>query len=260
MKLAIRAIDMHKSGRAGQARRVFDRTTIASLVQGVVDKRFRGNQSEAARSIGLHPSQLSRLVTKKAAALRPRTLTAIEDLLPRRLHAMLHAALSSEAVEDLLTRGEQWREWAHSTRHLTRRAAPHPFESPAAQNAREQRRQLRFLALRLTWEDEQPAASNRLAAVAKEWGHDQERLRWAWERMLEPLLDAEDTGYLERAWEELSKDEQRKFAEASVTRECILLRRLPEPQRAQEVSAPAWRRRLREREVWPTEPPELAEV
>jgi hypothetical protein len=226
----------------------------------VVDTRYEGNQSLAARSIGLHPSQLSRLLNKDSSALRPRTLVAIERLLPRRLHRAFHAALSNEAAEEALHRGQQWRAFAHSARHLTRRAAPHPFDWLSTQQAREQRRQLRFLVLRLAWEDEQPAACNRLAATAKKWGHDEERLRWAWERVLEPLLDAEDTGYLERAWEELSQDEQRKFAEASVTRECILLRRLPDPQRAQEVSAPSWRRRLREREVWPTEPPAPDEV
>jgi len=63
----------------------------------------------------------------------------------------------------------------------------------------------------------------------------------AWERMLEPLLDAEETAFLERPWDELSEREKRSFVEASVVRERVLLRRDPDLQRAKKVSDPAWR-------------------
>jgi hypothetical protein len=70
--------------------------------------------------------------------------------------------------------------------------------------------------------------------------------------MLEPLLDAEHSGFLDRTWEEIRKRDQRAFIEASVMRERILLRRLPDIQRAREVTDPRWRERLPP-PAWPTD-------
>jgi hypothetical protein len=220
---------------------------------------FGESQSEAARSVGLHPSQLNRIIQQKAAGLRPKALEAIERLVPSRYQGKLHETLLNDAVEEVLTTGERWRIWAHDARHLVRRTYPHPFEPVQAAQTRESGRKQRFSALRWTWEEDYPAACNALKVEAAKYDQSQRRLQWAWERMLEPLLDAEDTAFLERSWDELSEPEKRRFVEASVTRERILLRRDPDLQRAKRVIEPSWRKQLGLGSLWPTSEPALDE-
>jgi transcriptional regulator with XRE-family HTH domain len=218
---------------------------------------FGGSQSDAARAIGLHPSQLSRILSKRTAALRPRTLSALEKLLPRQQYQAFYNALLDEATEEILATGKRWRTWAHTTRHLTTRSSPQPFEPPAAAIARESGRKRRFSALRMIWEELYPAECNRLKKEAADHGQRTDRLGWAWERVLEPLVDAADTGYLERCWEELSERERREFVEASIKRELVLLRRPPDLQRAHQVQNSRWRKRRRQKQGpemrWATE-------
>lgn len=249
----------HRSGREGRAKAILDRPRLAGLIQAVVDLRFSGNQSETARSVGLHPSQINRLVKQEAPALREATLDALERLLPRRSHRALQDALLNEEVEQVLNTGSQWRDWARNARHLGRRTSLHPFESPAVLQAREASRKLRFSALRWTWEDEYPAPCNALASEAAKYHQSESRLLWAWERMLEPLVDAEDTAFLERAWDELSARERRGFVEASVARERVLLRRDPDLQRAKKVIEPLWRKQLGLGSLWPDSEPAVDE-
>lgn len=72
-------------------------------------------------------------------------------------------------------------------------------------------------------------------------------------------MDAEDTAFLERAWDELSGRERRSFVEASVGRERVLLRRDPDLQRAKKVIDPVWRKQLGLGSLWPDSEPAVDE-
>ena len=65
---------------------------------------------------------------------------------------------------------------------------------------------------------------------------DDRRRNIALMRIVGPLLDASDTAYIERRWNELTNDELRQFIHAGIRREVILLRRSPDAQRAQEIA------------------------
>jgi hypothetical protein len=68
----------------------------------------------------------------------------------------------------------------------------------------------------------------------------------AFARVVARLLDAFETAGIERSYKELSDREIRAFIKAGVTRECILLRRETEPERAHSAPTPVfettWRR------------------
>jgi hypothetical protein len=247
----------HSSGRKGRLTPVLDDEALSRLVKEVVRTRFKGNQSEAARAVGLHPSRLSRIVRKQTPGLRPRTLAALERLLPRQHHRALHESLLDEATEDILTLARRWRIWTHTTRHLTVRSSPNPVETAAASRARERARVRRFAALRMIWEEHYVAQCNALRSEAERHAQTTERLEWAWERMLEPLVDSADTAYIERCWEELPERDRQRFVEASISQELVLLRRVPDLQRAHLVQSARWRRRRAQRQgpemKWATE-------
>src|SRR2546430_16840820 len=59
----------------------------------------------------------------------------------------------------------------------------------------------------------------------------------AYVRILAPLLDATDSGLIERRWQELTDRELRRFVEAGMERERIMLDRSPDLQRAQEMAS-----------------------
>jgi hypothetical protein len=78
--------------------------------------------------------------------------------------------------------------------------------------------------------------SLRCARGGQEVRQTAERLQWAWERMLEPLLDAEDKGFLGWRLDELSEPERREFVTASLKREKTVFRWLPDRQWAQHAT------------------------
>jgi hypothetical protein len=63
------------------------------------------------------------------------------------------------------------------------------------------------------------------------------RARIAFYRILEPLLEARESGFVERSWDELDRSELSRFIRAGMEREKILLRRSADTQRAQQQSS-----------------------
>jgi hypothetical protein len=55
-------------------------------------------------------------------------------------------------------------------------------------------------------------------------------------RVIEPLLEASQSGYVERSWSELSAKERRDFIDAGIRRELILLDREPALARATRIA------------------------
>jgi hypothetical protein len=74
--------------------------------------------------------------------------------------------------------------------------------------------------------------------------HSDRRAAAAYNRLVEPVVEAMEFGRIERAWDELSEREQRAFVRASIRRECILLRRSPDVQRSQRLDAEDFYKRL----------------
>ena len=66
--------------------------------------------------------------------------------------------------------------------------------------------------------------------------HFNRRGQLALMRVVAPLIEPEDSGYVERSWREMTVDELRAFLKAGMKRELILLNRSPDVQRAQEIA------------------------
>jgi transcriptional regulator with XRE-family HTH domain len=103
---------------------------------------------------------------------------------------------------------------------------------------------LRYFAFHELWEflKTTPAAETigRFSAWAIERGHSEERIELAFVRALEPLLQANDSGFMELGWRELrvrpgGLDELVAFVRHSLERERILLSREPDVTRLQDL-------------------------
>lgn len=65
--------------------------------------------------------------------------------------------------------------------------------------------------------------------------HRGQRTNLAWLQLVMPFLDARPQG-LERSWEEMSQADRKEYVRLTLRREELLLDRLPDVQRAQEVA------------------------
>jgi hypothetical protein len=81
-----------------------------------------------------------------------------------------------------------------------------------------------------------PSYFNDLDRYLKERGHVGIRVQRAYLNLVEPLLQGDETGGIERDWSELTDDEQIEFIKAGIKREKILLNRSPDIPRAQEAA------------------------
>jgi hypothetical protein len=70
-----------------------------------------------------------------------------------------------------------------------------------------------------------PEQFGRLDTLARQRGHSDRRLELAHTRVVKPLLDAKETGGIERHWRTLSDEELARFIACGVDRELIMLDR-----------------------------------
>ncbi len=76
----------------------------------------------------------------------------------------------------------------------------------------------------------------RFGQEAIDKGHSWARVDLAMLRILEPLLEASESAFIERHWRELTADEMRAFIRHGIARERILLNRPPSDERAQAIA------------------------
>lgn len=102
-------------------------------------------------------------------------------------------------------------------------------------NALEQYRYLRFIELLEAVMERCPEPVKKLYETCNARGIDSPRALLSVVRILEPLLEAPESAFIERQWQELDDDQLRRFVDAGVRRELILLDRDPDEQRASAV-------------------------
>jgi hypothetical protein len=81
-----------------------------------------------------------------------------------------------------------------------------------------------------------PAHFNDFDRFLKSRGHRGIRVDLAFRRIVEPLLQTDGSGGIERDWRELNHEELEAFVKAGIKRETIMLDRSPDIQRAKEAS------------------------
>lgn len=230
----------------GDLFKVRDATALAMVGENIVAMRGEGFVSHAAKNIGVSRSTLTRILFQNKPTLTRATAIAlgtaaksIDNDLVNRFH---NALISPDAmrifregyqawVRERFERWEErdgtsWRVMANGD-VLTDPASPLRLAA--------NRRQLIQGIWRLAHAELSDVFAHfRDAMVARHV--ERERQEVAVLRVLEPLLEASQSGYVERSWSELSAKERRDFIDAGIRRELILLNREPALQRATRIA------------------------
>ena len=230
--------DKRRGRRQSRGYRLVDPAAVAAELRRIVEP-YR-NVLTAAGKIGIKQPTLWRLLNGQVRTITAETWAAIEQATPPARRAALTAAIVEPAAQRIVGAYVEWLDtwksrvfkdaasrWVWKDQSLTR--VP-DHEAPARRNAERD-------ALMKVHQAEL-AALDAWVADALAAGHSEDRVQLAIARILEPLLEAPASGYVERSWQEMSITELRQFIRAGVTRERLLLRRAPDVERAQEIAAP----------------------
>lgn len=188
-------------------------------------RRF-GITRAAMEKAGIDSTAVSRLqsgenVETVSETTRQRLLSAASTDQRDAFTNALDQCLMSPVVRSLLEHAGQWRRVRAG---LPTKSRP-PVPTFAGPNNRLAFVDLDAEALQRERLNDFVAAHRRVAAVLP--NHSlalvgDNRVVLAWWRILEPLLDWQESGFTERHWSELSDDEFQRFVEAGLERESIL--------------------------------------
>lgn len=224
-------------GRPRVRIQVWDSSRFAQTIDAVVAKRFAGNLSKAAKTIGIERSLLTRLRQGESKSLGRRDLARLRKALTRVEFADIERALVSTRAAEALAAFDGW-VGAERDRWLYRDATADTEVGRAIGSVFgwEEQRMLEHQHLL-------SLLRNRFSRLFKDFDrwlqrreHSQSRSELAYIRILAPLLDCRESGCIERRWEELSDAELFRFIQAGIEREKVLMDRPPEVQRAQEIA------------------------
>jgi hypothetical protein len=212
---------------------------LARLLREVIDERYGGVQLRAARGSVSRQSQFSRLLRAKTPTIQVKTFEWLKRFVPPERRAELVASLLSPSVSDMVLAYHLWlgergdrfpsrrgRRWRMTSRGI-RKADGIPFTQRLKESE--------YLVQRLRQQPDLVSYFRSFERAAKARGHSGARINLAYIRVVEPLLEMRESGFVERGWEEMSPEDLRQFLEAGFTRERVLLNRSPDLQRAQEV-------------------------
>jgi hypothetical protein len=224
---------VHRQGRTRRVR-IVDPGGFAEVLWRGIESDHGGNQSVAARAIGVSQPELSRLLNGRILSLRPQTLAAIQSRLSSaNREAMRSTLLSPRALNTALPRYEHWLAAAGPSFLLNSGTSLRALAKP---EWLKERRDL-FRHVKRQCPEMVSAFHDWLAK--QRHTEDSGRVNMAWYHILEPLLQWSDSGRIERDWRELSEEELSRFVKHGIEREKILLQRSPRLQRAQDFeSAP----------------------
>lgn len=230
----------------GDLFKVRDAPKLATVGAKLVAMRGAGSISEAAKNIGVSRSTLSRILDENKPTLTRATAIALgtaaksidNDLVNR-----FHNALISPDAMRIFREGYQawvrerfarWEErdgpsWVMTVFGNVAPTAMDPMSTAG------QRRQMIQGIWRLA-HAEFPALMDAFRSELIARHVERERQEVAVLRVLEPLLEASQSGYVERSWSELSAKERRDFIDAGIRRELILLDREPALARATRIA------------------------
>jgi hypothetical protein len=180
--------------------------------------------------------ELHRLSKGKIGAVGIRALSGLQELLRGNLDQLQTVLVSPEAAELVQAFG-QWID-AENSRLWERRRLGNTEVTRAveATSGWEEERQAEFDWLLGRSRSAYPDLFNKFDAFLVSRQHYKPRAELAYARILAPLLNWRESGFVERTWTELSRLERRRFIKAGMVRERILLTRAPDLQRAQQAA------------------------
>jgi len=185
---------------------------------------------------------LSKLRAGKLKAITSKTYRRILAALPSHQHERFRQAFEvaggkgrKAAYADWLRRSERRLFLSIGRRHI-RTEGGVELERAVSGRGRAGEREGEFVAL---WAIADNRTNGALTAfrrrqVARD--HDEDRVDLSLWRIMAPLLEAANTGFVERHWRELSTSEFVAFIKAGIRREEIVLNRPGDAQRIQEVA------------------------
>ena len=231
----------------GDLFKVRDATALAMVGENIVAMRGEGFISRAAKNVGVSRSTLARILDQNKPTLTRATAIALGtaaksidiDLVNR-----FHNALISPDAMRIFREGYQawvrerfarWEERDGPTwRVMYRDGTIAPIDGKPLALAAMRRQLIQGLWRLAHAEFSDVFAHFRDAMLARHV--ERERQEVAVLRVLEPLLEASQSGYVERSWSELSAKERRDFIDAGIRRELILLDREPALARATRIA------------------------
>jgi hypothetical protein len=224
--------------KPGDRVHILDRSGLATELKAAIQRRFRGNLSEAARSAGLRQPDLHKLATAKRVYVSVRTARAVRELVgPRRAQRVDDALLPGPAQMVLKAYGDWCIKYATNEVRVIDWANHRTGFVPVVSVHYGYTRYMRVVWLATELLRRYPSYFKPLVEAVGRKGHGVARLIVALHRVVGPLIDARESGYVELRWEELEeRGTLAQFIDAGVRREVILLDRAPDLERAQEVA------------------------
>lgn len=232
------------------------------MLREVVDTKFNKNAARAAKSVGLDQPQFFAILNGQRSMLQAKTFEALERLLPSIRRPLLGAFVSPTGEEGV----NAYLQWVGEARRSLMAGRPYWLRNGErwflrVRAPRGYSRKLAAADALIAEIDRTPAFSahlNDLRKVGRSNGHPNERIKLAEYRVVEPLLAAPESYYVERAWAELSDGEKSRYLRSSCKREEILLRRPNELQRVQEFEHLSRSAFLKVKGNWKYRPAQLA--
>lgn len=195
---------------------------LAEELQAVVDKRFGGDAERAARAARISPATFRGYLRGRTRNLRRAAFVQLRKFLKERPRA--------------------WAEIVIGERDMPVHAAYHAWLAVSRRRLQEDSDFEQAVFSRLGWGPPHTREEELEAVISRAWKlcphvktaierlertHETERLLLARIRIVEPLVQAAESGFVERHWTELSDGQFRRFVDAGWKREKILLDRLP---------------------------------
>jgi hypothetical protein len=219
---------------------IVDRALLADELRRVIPPAQDGGQSAVARKIGINQPVLSRLLAKKRGEVSEHTVKALLKLIPPERHLNLTQALLTPEARDALDKYEIWLE------SEVIRFEPDP-QALLKRNKSGEQASIRYRRSPERYEDRRhlframfercPTHLRRFVRMLKKRGHEgSPRVALAIFRVIEPLLQARRSGFIERRWQDMTRNDFVRFVEAGLARETLLLDRSPDVFQAQRAS------------------------
>jgi hypothetical protein len=227
---------------------ISDPKLLASLLQDAI-KRRHGTVNRAARNIGLSQPTLHHIVHGTRRFVREDTARKLQLLVPRAHRDLFEHLLYPTEAHIVLLCYERWclERIANWLRRETRSYVgvnPRPEHVRGADGRAADVRQRDWFGLLQRVRVERYSHWAALERLLQDHGCTEQRKQVAYLRVLEPLLDARDSAFVERRWDELKDAEKTAFLNAGITRERILLNRdsdVARSRRAAGQPAASWR-------------------
>jgi hypothetical protein len=216
--------------------KIDDRQGLAALIRAEIDQRFDGNLLSAARASRMLQPELYRLSVGKLRAIGFRTLMGLHRLLIPRRSALERCIVSPQAQELYAA----YLEWVSNEldRVVNRSSLGNTAVGRALMSVTgwEIERLAEFEAAVQRVRQKCRVECEAFDQFLERRKHSDRRVQLAYYRIVAPLLDARESGFVERRIDDLSDKELRAFLKAGIQREKILLTRAPAIQSAKHAA------------------------